>query len=201
MVSAAKQFTGRVLLSVCDTEWCELSVRFAKVVFPDIEVLRWNPGDPYPDRVDQWEGDWLISFWGDFIFPEAVCKRARKGAINFHPATPAYRGIGGMVYAIYNGDETYGSTCHHIAPAVDSGRIIDVARFKIAMNETASSLRLHVGTYGLQQFLYVVTEYLLQEKPLPTSRERWGEHLHTRAELRSWTARTRQCEPDHFCFR
>ncbi|MGI4985501.1 MAG: hypothetical protein ACRYGL_19570 [Janthinobacterium lividum] len=90
-------------------------------------MLCWNPGDPCPAFVDRWEGDWLVSFWGDFIFPEAVCKRARKGAINFHPATPAYRGIGGMVYAIYNDDEMYGSSCHHRVPVVDDGPIIDVA--------------------------------------------------------------------------
>lgn len=76
--------------------------------------------------------------------PQKSCQDA-TGAINLHPAAPTYRGLGSQHYAIYYNDETYGPTCHHLAPSVDSGQIIDVARFHVARAETASSLRLHVG--------------------------------------------------------
>lgn len=149
-------------------------VEFAKTVFSNLEVFCWDPGDPYPYHLDNWEGDWIISYRGDFIFPQSIYKNARKGAINLHPAPPKYRGLGSQHYAIYYNDETYGSTCHHLAPSVDSGQIIDVARFNVAPAETASSLRLHVGAYCLQQFIHLLTDYILVGRPLPVSPENWG---------------------------
>ncbi|WP_365732046.1 formyltransferase family protein [Ramlibacter sp.] len=194
-------FTDKVLLSVCTMDWCDLGVEFTRTVMPHVEVFRWDPGDPYPQHLHGWEGDWIISYRGDFIFPREIYSKARKGAINLHPAPPKYRGLGSQFYAIYYGDETYGSTCHHLAPSVDSGDIINVARFRVAPNETASSLRLHVGAWCLQQYIELLTEYILPGKPLPTSPERWGERLHKTSELKEWMAKVRREEPDHRCFK
>ncbi|QUW67344.1 hypothetical protein KFQ04_08710 [Pseudomonas synxantha] len=117
------------------------------------------------------------------------------------PGAPKYRGLGSQHYAIYYNDETYGSTCHHLAPSVDSGQIIDVARFNVAPAETASSLRLHVGAYCLQQFIHLLTDYILQGRPLPVSPENWGERLYKQSELKPWMEKIRAQEPDHRCFK
>lgn len=191
----------KVLLSVCTMDWCDHGVEFAKTVFSNLEVFCWDPGDPYPYHLDDWEGDWIISYRGDFIFPQSIYKNARKGAINLHPAPPKYRGLGSQHYAIYYNDETYGSTCHHLAPSVDSGQIIDVARFNVAPAETASSLRLHVGAYCLQQFIHLLTDYILLGRPLPVSPENWGERLYKQSELKPWMEKIRAQEPDHRCFK
>ncbi|WP_162094652.1 formyltransferase family protein [Pseudomonas chlororaphis] len=191
----------KVLLSVCTMDWCDHGVEFAKTVFSNLEVFCWDPGDPYPYHLEDWEGDWIISYRGDFIFPPSIYQRARKGAINLHPAPPKYRGLGSQHYAIYYQDETYGSTCHHLAPSVDSGDIIHVACFNIAPAETASSLRLHVGAYCLQQFIHLLTDYILQGRPLPVSPERWGERLYKQSELKPWMEKIRAEEPDHRCFK
>jgi methionyl-tRNA formyltransferase len=195
------QCPDKVLLTVCTMDWCDLGVAFAKTVFSDLEVLCWNPGDPYPYHIDDWEGDWIISYRGDFIIPKNIFKRAKKGAINFHPAPPKYRGLGSQHYAIYDGDLEYGSTCHHLAASVDTGNIVDVARFKIAPAETASSLRLHVGAYCLQQFIWLVTDFISQGKPLPISEERWGDRLYKQAEINSWLRKIKETEPDHPCLK
>ncbi|MDD5444522.1 MAG: hypothetical protein PHH99_13950, partial [Pseudomonas fluorescens] len=97
--------------------------------------------------------------------------------------------------------ETYGSTCHHLAPSVDSGQIINVARFNVAPAETASSLRLHVGAYCLQQFIHLLTDYILVGRPLPVSPENWGERLYKQSELKPWMEKIRAQEPDHRCFK
>lgn len=194
---ARTKCSDKVLLTVCTMDWCDLGVKFAETVFSNLEVLCWDPGDPYPHHLEEWEGDWIISYRGDFIIPPRIFKRAKKGAINFHPAPPKYRGLGSQHYAIYDGDEEYGSTCHHLASSVDTGAIVDVARFKIARAETASSLRLHVGAYCLQQFIWLVTEFISQGKPLPVSEERWGDRLYKQAEINAWLRKMREIEPDH----
>lgn len=60
----------KVLLSVVDMDWCELGVAYAKTVFDNLQVLCWDTGDPEPDYLHNWEGDWIISYRGDFIFPQ-----------------------------------------------------------------------------------------------------------------------------------
>lgn len=193
----SKLCRDKVLLSVVDMDWCDYGVEYARTVLPNLEVLCWDTGDPYPTQVDDWEGDWIISYRGDFIFKESIFSRARKGAINFHPAPPKYRGLGSQHYAIYDGDETYGSTCHHLARSVDTGDIVHVQRFHIAPGETTTSLRLQVGAHCLSQFLMLLNEYIIPGRPLPVSEERWGDRLYKQSEMDAWLAKMRESEPDH----
>ncbi len=187
----------KVLLSVVDMDWCELGVAYAKSMFDNIDVLCWDTGDPEPTHVHNWEGDWIISYRGDFIIPPEIFKRAGKGAINFHPAPPKYRGLGSQHYAIFQGDKTYGSTCHHLAASVDTGPIVDVERFNISPGETASSLRYQVGVHCLSQFLRLLSDYILPGKPLPVSSEKWGERLYRQSEINSWLQQMKRERPDH----
>jgi len=191
----------KVLLLLCRMVWCDIANDWAKAVFPNLETLYWDPGEPWPSTIDAWEGDWIISFRGDLIVPERIYSRARKGAINFHPAPPWFRGLGSQFYAIYNNHAEFGTTCHHMAKSVDTGKIIDVKYFPIAPNETATSLRHHVGGYSLCQFFELMTDYILPGKPLPESTETWGERLFTKKALDAWIEETKAREPDHRCFK
>lgn len=187
----------KLLLSVVDMDWCKLGVRDARHVFTDLESLCWDTGDPEPIHVRDWDGDWIISDRGDDVFPPGIYERAGRGAIDFHPAPPEYRGLGGQHDAIHDGDESDGSTCHHLAKPVDTGDIVDVKRFRISPGETASSLRYQVGVRCLSQFLRLLSDYIRPGNPLPVSEERWGERLYRQREIDAWLERMRRDHPEH----
>ena len=63
-----------------------------------------------------------------------------KYAINFHPSLPKYRGVGGVNYAIFNGDKYFGSTIHFINEKIDNGKILKVSRFRILKNDNVETL-------------------------------------------------------------
>lgn len=181
--------------------WCKIAEQYTKTLFSDVLAIYWKTGTPFPHEVEEWAGDWIVSFRGDLIVPGRVCSRARKGAINIHPSPPRFRGLGGQYYAIYEHHSTYGTTCHHMAKSVDSGDIIDVRYFSIAPGETASSLRQHVGAYSLVQYLDLVANYIALDRPLPTSEEKWGDKLYTLKALDAWMAQKRAADPENNCFK
>ena len=61
-------------------------------------------------------------------------------AINFHPGSPKYRGIGCTNFAIYNNEKIYGATAHLIDDKIDHGKIIDVVEFKIKEKDSLEKL-------------------------------------------------------------
>jgi methionyl-tRNA formyltransferase len=107
------------------------AVSFCRQHFSDMTVCIGSWGDPIPEEMKNWEGDYIVSFLSRWIVPEKVLKSAAMASINFHPAPPEYPGVGCYNFALYNEDATYGVTCHHMAPKVDSGNIIDVMRFPL----------------------------------------------------------------------
>ncbi len=189
--------SDRVLLVCNRMSWCDIAKSFTETMFEDVESIFWNIGEPYPSRIESWEGEWILSFRGDLILSSDILKKASKGAINFHPAPPSYRGIGSHNYAIYNDDKEFGVTCHHIDDNIDSGAIIEVDRFPIAPQETASSLGLRAGTYCLVQYYKILTEYLISNKELLFSNEKWGENLYTYKKLDSWMQDVATINKDH----
>lgn len=199
----ARQQRILLLLSVDEDTigWCRIAEEYTKTLFADVQAVYWAVGDPFPPEVEEWEGDWIISFRGDLIVPERVYSRAKKGALNIHPSPPHFRGLGGAYYAIYENHKEYGSTCHHLAASVDSGDIIDVRRFAIAPGETLTSLRHHVGAQSLVQYFELVANHIALDKPLPRSAEKWGDKLYTSKELRAWIAEKKVTDPDNNCFK
>lgn len=111
--------------------WSEMANAFIEEHFRYTETIFWNTGDKKIDQLDQWRGDWIISFKADLILKPKHLSNASKGAINFHPAPPHYRGIGGYTYALYNEERNFGVTCHHMIEEIDAGKIIYVKRFPI----------------------------------------------------------------------
>ena len=78
--------------------------------------------------------DFIFSYRSFFILKKNLINRS-KFAINFHPGTPEFRGIGCLNFALLNNSKVYGSTCHLIDTKIDSGKIIDVRKFKINKND------------------------------------------------------------------
>lgn len=145
-------------------------------------VVVGNTGDPLPETVRNWEGDYIISYLAPWIIPQAVLSKARIAAINFHPGPPAYPGIGCYNFAVYDRVTTYGITCHHMAAAVDTGKIIAVRRFKVIEADTVLSIAKKSAAQMLVLFYEIMTT-ILERAPLPSSDENWSRRPFTKAEM------------------
>lgn len=178
----------KVLFIAEDSRWSYLAADILEFFYENIDILFWSYGDASPElNLDEWYGDWILSFKSDLILSETVLVNANKGALNFHPAPPKYRGIGGYEYAVYNKDSRYGVTCHHMVKEVDYGSIISVDYFPIEKNDTVSTLKDRAGLQCVRQFIRV-GRCIANNDLLPKSDERWGEKLFTRTKLRVFLA-------------
>ena len=86
--------------------------------------------------------DFIFCFRSYFILDRFDLKKANIAAINFHPATPEYRGYGGANFAILDNAKYFGNTIHFMNEKIDQGKIISVDRFKINKSTTIETLTL-----------------------------------------------------------
>ncbi|MEO1974010.1 MAG: hypothetical protein ABGX07_20770, partial [Pirellulaceae bacterium] len=95
---------------------------------------------------------------------------------------PEYAGIGCNNFALYEEASEFGVTCHHMAPKVDTGNIIEVVRCPVGSTETVA-LRL-ARTYDQQLLLfYKIMCMCRTRRELPTSSEQWTRNPFTRRQL------------------
>ncbi len=128
-----------VLYIAENSAWGDIGYKTVSAAFREVTPILWSPGMPKPD-ISDWHGDWIISFKSDLILPRSVIEHARKGAVNFHPCPPKYRGLGGYWWAIHNNDDSFGVTCHHMNERIDHGDIIKVADIRIWQRETVEHI-------------------------------------------------------------
>ena len=100
-----------------------------KLLFSDVTSCLGVWGQKLPEEASCWSGDIIISYLSRWVIPEYLLTKAKDMAINFHPATPDYPGIGCINFALYECAPVYGATCHHMNKQVDTGNIIRVERF------------------------------------------------------------------------
>ena len=158
------------------------AIDFLKLHLKDFSIQLAKPAEPYPDSLNEWEGDYILSYLCPWPLPQKLLNHARKGAINFHPGPPGYPGTGCTNFAIYNQETVYGVTCHYMVPVVDSGGIIDVKRFDVLENDTVFSLTQRCYAYMLVQFYEIIT-HIVSGDPLPVSVETWTRPAYQRKEL------------------
>jgi methionyl-tRNA formyltransferase len=189
----------RILYISDPSRWSRIGAECVASAFAETEIIFWNYGDPPPDeQLARWEGDWILSMKNDLVLREEILRKACKGAINFHPAPPQYRGLGGYVYAIHNGDASYGITCHQMTTTVDKGPIIRVLRFPLFPDDTVSSLRERTGAFCIA-LLHEILLCLEHGKELPHAAETWGEKLFTRKALAEFLEQLRASGQEHLC--
>jgi methionyl-tRNA formyltransferase len=151
---------------------CSKALEFVRKNFSTVSAYLGEWGNPLPEEIKDWEGDYIISYLSRWIVPKYLIKKAKVAAINFHPASPDYPGIGCNNFALYEDAEEYGVTCHHMAAKVDTGDLITVKRFPVFPNDDVGSLLMR--TYDFQLILfYEVIGQILRNKPLPSSKETW----------------------------
>jgi methionyl-tRNA formyltransferase len=167
-----------------DNLFCDQGEALALEKFPRMTVRRIARGESLGADLENgnWEGDYIFSFLSPSIIPSKLLEKARAAAINFHPGPPAYPGIGCTNFAIYNGEKEFGVTCHHMAPKVDSGAIINVKRFALLETDSVYTLTQRCYKFILEQFREVVS-LIATGMPLPVSTETWKRKVFLRSEL------------------
>tara|TARA_B100000029_G_C17467179_1_gene920663 strand:- start:276 stop:947 length:672 start_codon:yes stop_codon:yes gene_type:complete len=163
-------------------ECCNEALTFIKDSFSVVTYYLGKRDDSLPEDIARWNGDYIISYLSPWIIPKTVLKKCSISAINFHPATPNYPGIGCTNFALYEEAEEYGVTCHYMKAKVDTGKIIAVKRFPITKDDDVKSLTKRA--YKLQLILfYEILDKIINDRPIPISTEKWTRKAFTRAEL------------------
>ncbi|MDR0606682.1 MAG: hypothetical protein LBG80_20615 [Bacteroidales bacterium] len=163
-------------------EHCQKALKFLEKNFDSVVAFLGDWGDVQPQELDNWSGDYIVSYLSRWIVPEKLIKRARKAAINFHPASPEFPGIGCNNFALYQNTKEYGVTCHHMNQVIDSGSIIAVKRFPILPNDGVEMLLQK--TYDNQLvLLYEIMSKVVLGLELPISNETWTRKPFTRKEF------------------
>ena len=76
--------------------------------------------------------DYLISFLNSMYINKSVRKKIKINSFNFHPGPPEYPGFGCYNFALLDKVNLYGSTIHIINSKFDSGKIVNVKKFKFS---------------------------------------------------------------------
>ncbi len=129
--------------------------------------------------------DYLFNFLSPVIVPGNILKRIKITAINFHPAPPKWPGVGSASYALFEKDQTFGTSAHLMQEAVDSGKIIKTITFPVLSNDTADTLFDRSLAYTLILFYDVLFE-ISHAQQLPRSSQRWARKARTRAGFEKW---------------
>ena len=157
---------------------------YLQQIFPKTQVVFGVREEKFPEDLMHWKGDYLFSYLSPWIIPNSLLESAEKGAINWHPGPPEYPGIGCTNFALYNNEKDFGITCHHMLAKVDTGKIIEVRKFKILENDSVYSITQKCYSLILNSF-YSVIEKLSNGEPLPVSVDDWTRKPFTRKELDS----------------
>ena len=167
-----KSTSSLLFLGKADDPDCARALEFCQNNFLGVAYCLGKWGDPLPEDIRAWEGDYIISYLSRWVVPEELLDRARIAAINFHPASPEYPGIGCNNFALYEDAKEYGVTCHHMARKVDTGRIIKVRRFPMYPEDDIESILKR--TYENQMALFFeIVQIMADGKELPLSPETW----------------------------
>ena len=127
-----KQQRLRILfIGKADDLFSRQAAEFILTHYPSAKIIYSARQQPFPQELLSWKGDLIISYLSQWIIPQILLQRAAIAAINFHPGPPEYPGIGCTNFAIYNGADEFGVTCHHMVSKVDTGDIIAVKRFPV----------------------------------------------------------------------
>jgi methionyl-tRNA formyltransferase len=112
-----------------------------------------NKAAASPAELEALEFDYLLSIANLDMLPEALLKRARKMAINFHDGPlPRYAGLNATSWAILQGESAHGVTWHEMTAKADMGGIVEAAAVTVDPHDTAFSLNAKCFEAGLAAF-------------------------------------------------
>ncbi len=160
----------------------EEAVEFLSSFKLDLEVVWSSRNEAYPEYLRSWSGDLVLSYLSQWIIPASTLNGAKFAALNWHPGTPEYPGIGCTNFAVYEGASSFGMTCHHMNPKVDTGAIVEVRRFDVEAEDDVFSMTQKCYVEILHSFKAVLTQ-IIKNQSLPQSKEHWTRRPFRRTEL------------------
>jgi len=176
---------GDILMLTKRDAWSGYAVRIARAIFADrVEAHSGDRDNPLPDHLEDRRWRAIVSFLSPWIIPSRLFRRADL-AINFHPGSAEYPGIGCYNFALYEEAREYGAVCHHLADRVDSGPIIAERLFPVSPHETVESLKLRTMTVMLDMFQTVIQrlDAIEQGEELGQGVRQWTRSPFTRRQL------------------
>lgn len=150
--------------------------------YPSAKIIYGTRQQPFPQELLNWNGDLIISYLSQWIIPKTLLQNASLAALNFHPGPPEYPGIGCTNFAIYNKEDEFGVTCHHMVSKVDTGEIIAVKRFPVYETDTVYSITQRCYSHILNLFYDILSRLMSGEK-IPSSDETWKRKPYLRKQL------------------
>ena len=171
-----------LFIGKADNFFAEVAAEFISQHFKNSTIVFSKRGEPFPEKLMQWQGDILVSYLAQWIIPGELITNASHAAINLHPGPPEYPGIGCTNFAVYNEEKEFGITCHHMLARVDSGPIIAVKRFPVFETDSVYSLTQRCYIEIVHLFFELMSG-LLKGKPFPHSAEIWKRKPFKRKQL------------------
>lgn len=176
--------------------FCRKNCNFSKKMFQELKknfkkitrVVSTEPNKKIPKKIHKWKGHYILSFRSFYILPIKLIKQAKFAAINFHPGTPKYRGIGCVNFAILNSEKVYGSTCHLMAKRIDNGKIIDVRKFNIKKNDNIKIILKRSYNFQFKQFKKIINKiksnnFNLNLMIKKSKQDKWSKKIYNREDL------------------
>lgn len=143
----------------------------------------WSLADLEAELAHDPDGSRILSVGSDVILPRRLLAGLASPAYNLHPGPPNYPGLFPSVFALYEGAPEFGVTLHEMAPAVDSGAICKVERFKIDPRWDRLSLDTHTLVV-LMHVLETMAPHLGNaHAPLRYSGDVWSGRRRTRKDF------------------
>lgn len=133
---------------------------------------------------NSFEVDYIFNFLSPKVLPDSVLNMARICAINFHPGSYEYPGVGSASLSLFDRKEVFGVTSHIMNNSIDSGEIICERFFKIPSGSNSKTL----FSLALKEcrFLLLDTLNLLDNTPEPLKIRSWSRNAVTRLDFDKW---------------
>lgn len=143
----------------------------------------WSLADLEAELAHDPEGSRILSVGSDVIVPRRVLAGLLSPAYNLHPGPPNYPGLFPSVFALYDGAPEFAVTLHEMAPAVDSGAICKVERFKIDPRWDRLGLDTHTLVVLMHVLESMAPDLANVHTPLRHSGDVWSGRRRTRKDF------------------
>jgi methionyl-tRNA formyltransferase len=140
----------------------------------------WTLADLEAELANDPDASRILSVGSSVIVPRRVLAALSSPAYNLHPGPPNYPGIFPSVFALYEGASEFAVTLHEMAPAVDSGAICVVERFKIDPRWDRLGLDTHTFVVLMHVLDRMAPRLADVHTPLGYSGDVWSGHKRTR---------------------